>query len=290
MQILLRDSIQNAEENGHAIGHFNCAELTVFNAAVRAAKEARALIIIGMSEKEREFFGKDMIRSMIRSSQDLWSCEDQKIFFNADHTKSFEKVREAVEAGFESIMFDASHLPLEENIRRTREVVRYIQVVCASGCRDILVEGEVGYIGEGSKMRTQIPKGVRKVTVAEAVRFVEETGVDMLAPAVGNIHGIIISGEPKLDIKLIKKIKEAVQIPLVLHGASGNSDREIRAAIKAGISIVHISTEIRVAWRDALRASLNASPDEVAPYNLLGASEQAAEKIIRQKLSLFGYR
>lgn len=286
MQISLRDSIQNTEERGCAIGHFNCAELTVFNAAVRAAREMGAPLIIGMSEKEGEFFGREAIRaliSLLRKSHFLY-CQPP-IFFNADHTKSFEKVKEAVEIGYDSITFDASHVSLEDNIRETKNVVRYVKTVNPH----ILVEGEVGSIGEGSKMRTQIPPGIKKTTVGEAVRFVEETGVDMLAPAVGNIHGIIKSGEPKLDIKLIKKIKKAVPIPLVLHGASGNSDTDIRAAIKAGINIVHINTEIRVAWREVLEKSLTAHPNDLAPYVLLEDAQRAAEKTIRQKLSLFGY-
>lgn len=291
---ILWHSIRGAEERGIAIGHFNCAELTVFNAAARAAREADAPIIIGMSEKEREFFNDGFV-SILRKfhflrKRDFRPTLYPHIFFNADHTKSFEKVQEAVEAGFDSITFDGSHLPLEDNIRETKNVVRYIKMVNPR----ILVEGEVGYIGEGSKLRTTIPKGIKKTTVAEAVRFVKETDVDMLAPAVGNIHGIIKSGEPQLDIKLIKNITSALRsalrrpVPLVLHGASGNSDRDIRAAIKAGISIVHISTEIRVAWRDALRASLDTNPDEVAPYNLLKASEEAAYQAIRKKLKLMG--
>lgn len=279
-------SIYHAEKCVVAIGHFNCAELTVFNAAARASREMDVPVIIGLSESEREFFGVDVLSALISLLRK--SDFPSLLFFNADHTKSFEKVREAVDVGFDSITFDASHLPLEENIRETHNAVRYVKMVNPR----ILVEGEVGYIGEGSKVRTTLLKGVRKTTIEEAVRFVKETGVDMLAPAVGNVHGIIKSGEPKLDIKLIKKIKNALrcalgwEMPLVLHGASGNSDRDIRAAIKAGINIVHISTEIRVAWRDALRASLDKNPDEVAPYNLLQPGEEAAYQMIHQKLHL----
>ncbi len=264
---------------GQALGHFNCAELTVFHAAVSAAREMGVPIIIGMSEKEREFFG---LENAVALARDL-RARGVPIFLNADHTKSFQKIQEAVDAGFDMVIFDASHLPLEENIRETKNAVRYVKTVNPR----ILVEGEVGYIGEGSKMRDKAPKGIQRTTPQEAARFVKETGVDMLAPAVGNIHGIIKKGEPKLDIKLIKKIKQAVHIPLVLHGASGNSDTDIRAAIKAGINIVHISTEIRVAWREALEKSLRENPNEVAPYAILEHSKQAVTALIKKKLSLF---
>ena len=276
--------ITDTKERGGALGHFNCAELSVWNAIVRAAQKMDMPVIIGLSESEREFFGLENAVALVRALR----ARGVPIFLNADHTKSFKKIQEAVDAGFDMVIFDGSHLPLEDNIRETKNIVRYVKTVRPQ----VFVEGEVGYIGEGSKMRTTIPKGIRKTTVVEAVRFVQETGIDMLAPAVGNIHGMIKSGEPQLDIKLIKKIKNGLRCALgrdmflVLHGASGNSDKDIRAAIKAGISIVHISTEIRVAWRDALRITLHKNLDEIAPYSLLRSSEEAAYTTIKEKIRL----
>ncbi len=284
----MRDCIHDAEKNGRAIGHFNCAELTVFNAAVAAAKKEGVPVIIGMSESEREFFG---LRNSV-ALRDAWQKEGIAIFLNADHTKSFEKAREAIQAGFDAVLFDGSSLPMEENIRETRRVADYARMVRASGHRDIIIEGEIGYIGSGSKMRSRAPDGIQKTTPEEAVRFVKETGVDMLAPAVGNIHGIIKAGEPRLDIQRIAAIAKALRkhinrpIPLVLHGASGNSDKDIRAAVKAGMAIVHISTEIRVAWHAALEQSLRENPEELAPYALLHGAEQAAREIMIKKIRL----
>lgn len=279
----LLKKIREAEEKKVAIGHFNFAELTVLKAGMVAAKELGVPMILGMSESERAFFRFKLIKSVIVSDL-LTSKECGNLFFNADHTKSFEKIKEAVEAGYDSVIFDGSQLLLEENISQTREVVEYVKKTNPN----IIVEGEIGYIGTSSKLLDAVPEGVQKTTVEEAVRFVKETGVDMLAPAVSNIHGMLANApEPKLDIELIKAIKEVVKIPLVLHGASGNSDEDIRAAIKAGINIIHINTEIRVAWREALHKFLNENPKEVAPYKILASAEAAAKEVIVKKLKLF---
>ena len=144
-----------------------------------------------------------------------------------------------------------------------------------------------------SKVLEGIPEGV-KITEEfltkpeEAKRFVVETGVDMLAPAVGNIHGMLKGGkDPALNIQRIKEIKEVVGIPMVLHGASGNSAEDIKAAISAGMSCVHINTEIRVAFRQALVKSLQENPDEVAPYKYMKDAVLAVEKVVEEKLKLF---
>lgn len=275
----LRDIISDATERGGVVWHFNFSELTALKAAARAAWDLDAPVIMGLSEGEREFVGLRTAVALIKQ----YRAEGLRIFLNADHTRSFAKIKEAVEAGFDAVIFDGSSLPLAENIHETKRAVTYARMVNPK----IIVEGELGYIGTKSEVLKKIPKGVQKTTVAEAMRFVTETGVDMLAPAVGNIHGMLAGGrEPALDIALIKKIKQAVKIPLVLHGASGNTDADIRAAIKAGITLIHINTEIRAAWRTALEQSLARDKDEVAPYKLLAAGEEAIYKIIMDKVGL----
>ena len=322
----LREAIIKAQQLGVAIGHFNFAESTVFNAIVEAAKELNVPVILGTSEKEGGFLGEEFLRDVIArrsptatdetisqvsqgetekiatpspfgGNQKGWARNDgggRKIFFNSDHTKSLEGVKKAVELGYDSIIFDGSDLPLEENIKRTKEIVEYIRTheTQLPDHPKILIEGEIGFIGSGSELRDKIPDGIQLTTPEEAVRFVQETGVDMLAPAVGNVHGIIKSGEPKLDIERIAQIHKMLReaqhdTPLVLHGASGNSDEDIRAAIKAGISVVHINTEIRAAWRNALAKFLGENQNEIAPYKILAASEVAAKEVIKQKLKLF---
>ena len=276
----LRDVISDAASRGGVIWHFNFSEVTALKATSRVARELNVPIIMGLSEGERDFVGLREAVALIKS----YRAEGLKIYLNADHTKSFEGVKAAVEAGFDAVIFDGSALPLAENISETKRVVEYVRMANSR----IIVEGELGYIGTKSEVLDKVPDGVQKTTAEEAVRFVKETGVDMFAPAVGNVHGMLKSGhEPALDIALIKKIKDAAKIPLVLHGASGNTDADIRAGIKAGITVIHINTEIRRAWREKLEESLKGMPNEVAPYKLLAAGEEAMYKAIKAKISLY---
>lgn len=279
LRLVMIEVIKKANAEGRAIGHFNFAELTVLKAAVELVKELKVPIILGTSEGEREFVGVKEAVTLIKSYQ----REGLPVFLNADHTKSLEKIKEAVEAGYDAVLFDGSELPFEENIKKTREVVEWVKAKNSS----VLVEGEIGYIGSGSIVREGVPEGIQLTSVEEAVRFVRETGVDLLAPAVGNIHGIIKGGEPSLNIERVREIKEAVKILLVLHGASGNSDEDVKAAIEAGVSIVHINTEVRLAWKEALDKPLHERPQELAPYKILNEAEAAAKAVIAKKVKLF---
>ena len=213
---------------------------------------------------------------------------DFPVFINADHTYSLDRVCEAIDAGFDSVIFDGAKLSFEENVEVTKQCVDYAK---KSG-RDVLVEGELGFIGQSSKVLDSIPDGVdldSGLTLPlVAKQFVEETGVDLFAPAVGNFHGMLRGGrDPNLNTERISEIKQTINAPLVLHGASGNSDADIQNAIKEGISIVHVSTEIRVAYRKALALSLQENPDEVAPYKYLKGSVMAVEKLVEEKIRLF---
>jgi fructose-bisphosphate aldolase class II len=283
----LREIIEDAENRRIAIGHFNISDFIMLKAIFEAAKEIGAPILIGTSEGEREFIDPQEAVAMVRELREEF---DYPIFLNADHTHSLEKVREAVEAGYDAILFDGSKLPLEENIRQTKEVVDYIRSVDP----DIFVEGEMGYIGSGSEILTEIPEGAAikpedLTKPEEAERFVRETGVDMLAPAVGNLHGMLANApEPRLDIARIEAIKAAVKIPLVLHGGSGNTEEDFKAAIKAGMSIVHISTEIRAAWKKGMEEGLRKSGTEVAPYKIYPEAVQSIEEVVKNKLKIFG--
>ena len=160
---------------------------------------------------------------------------------------------------------------------------------------DILVEAELGYIGTSSKILDEIPEGAgvseETLTSAEdAARFVAETGVDLFSPSVGNIHGMLRDmPNPRLNINRVHAIKEVARVPLVLHGGSGIADQDFTDAIKAGISIVHINTEIRVAYRDAVKKALADHPDEVAPYKIMKGAVSAMEKVISERLKLFNH-
>ena len=282
----LLEYINEADKNGKAIGHFNTSNSEALSGIFNAARKLGLPIIIGVSEGERDFYGIKQIKAVVDS---LRQEDNYPIFLNADHTYSYERVKEVVDAGYDAVIFDGSGLSLEENIKETKKCVEYAKSVNPN----ILVEGELGYIGKSSKILDELPEGVSLgeesiVSPEIAKKFVEETGVDLFAPAVGNIHGMFRhSANPALHIERIKEIRKSAGVPLVLHGGSGITDDDFKKAIKAGISVIHINTEIRVAFRDALKISLQNNPDEVAPYKIMAGSVLAVEKKVSERLKLF---
>lgn len=282
----LRDLLQQAQQNGVAIGHFNVSDLVLLKAVFAAARELNAPVVVGLSEGEREFVGTRQIAAFVRNLREEF---DFPIFLNADHTHSLPKGIEAAKAGFDSIVFDLSSLPIEENMRQTKQAIEALKAINPS----MLVEGEIGDIGSGSEIHDSSPdlsKGLS--SPEEAKQFVEATGVDILAPAVGNMHGMLrsmVKGETKkrLDIERISGIKKAVRVFLTLHGASGTDDEDLRKAIGAGINIVHINTELRVAWRRGLENGLAKQPDEVVPYKILPSVVNSIREIVGSRLRLF---
>lgn len=282
----LREIVSEASQKGVAVGHFNISDSTGVWAVFNAARNLKLPVIIGVSEGERDFIGVRQISAMVKSLRDEF---EHPVYLNADHTYSFERVKEAIDAGFDSVIFDGAKLSIEENTLQAKKCVEYAK---ASG-RDVLVEGELGYIGQSSKILDDIPEGVElgaeSLTHPDiAKKFVAETGIDFLAPAVGNIHGMLKGGsDPKLNIDVVKKVKEATGVPLVLHGGSGNSPEDFREAIKAGVSVVHINTELRVAYKNGIKLALQENPDEVAPYKLFKPGLQAMTKLVEEKLKLF---
>lgn len=280
----LLQTIQAAEAKNIAVGHFNISDLIALKAIFEAARELNVPVIIGTSEGEREFIGARQSVDLVKS---LRAEYGYPVFINADHTHSFEKIQAAVEAGYDSVIADFAKLPLEENIRETKRAVEYVK----SKRPEMIVEGELGYIGSSSEVFKELPAGAaidsQDLTKPEdAARFVSETGVDMLAPAVGNVHGMFQDApSPRLDIARIAEIKAAAKVPLVLHGGSGTLDADFTAAIKAGIAVVHINTEIRRAWKEGLLAGLQL--ESVAPYKLAGPAVEAVKKIVKQRLALF---
>jgi fructose-bisphosphate aldolase class II len=285
----LRDYLIEAKESGTAVGHFNVGTYEMVRPIVAAAQKTGLPVIIGVSEGERDAIGVGAIVAIIK---ELREETGHPIFLNADHTYSVERVKEAIDAGFDSAIFDGAQLPIEENIAQVKECVAYAR---ASG-RDVLIEGELGFIGVGSQLLDSLPEGAAvteemMTSPEDAKRFVEETGVDLLAPAVGNIHGMLKSGmHQTLSIPRIAAISKAAGVPLVLHGGSGTTDEDYRDAIKAGIAEVHVSTELRRAFKDALEESLEASGGELAPYKYLKPADAAVGEIVEARLELFAGR
>lgn len=282
----LETILKAAEKKKIAIGHFNISEIGALKAVAEVAAELKVPVIIGTSEGERDFLDLHEVVAMVKA---LREEHGQEIFLNADHTHSLDKVKEAAEAGYDAILFDEGKLPIEENIRETKKAVEIARKINP----DILIEGEMGNIGSGSTIRKELPKGVaikpEDLTKPEdAARFVKETKINLLAPAVGNIHGMFANApEPALDIERVRAIKKSAKVPLVLHGGSGNTDEDFLAAIEAGVRIVHISTELRAAWRKGMERSLKEKPDEVAPYKLMVDSIDEMKKIVFNRLKLF---
>jgi fructose-bisphosphate aldolase class II len=286
---ILRDVLKQVEENRVAIGHFNVADLVLLKAVFAAAQELRVPVMIGVSEGEREFIGVRQIAVLVRSLREEF---DFPIFLNADHTHSLGKAIEAAKAGFDSIVFDLSALPFDKNVRQTKEGVETLKKINPA----ILIEGEIGDIGTGSEIHEKAPDLSKGLTSAsEAKRFVEATGIDILAPAVGNMHGMLksmVKGETRkhLDIDRIAQIKSATRIPLTLHGGSGTDDEDLRKAIAAEINIVHINTELRVAWRRGLEEGLASDPTEVVPYKILPFAVESVRQVALSRLKLFNNR
>ena len=285
----LRDELLGAQRDGVAIGHFNVSDLVLVKAVVAAARALDAPVLIGVSEGERELLGARELAALVNG---LRQEHGGRIYLNADHTHSLVKAVEAAEAGFDMIVFDRSTLPLDENARRTADAVEVLKAINP----EILVEGEIGDIGSGSEIHDQPLDPARGLTTAaEAKEFVERTGVDILAPAIGNMHGMLRSMadghlRKHLRIDRIRQIRAATDVFLTLHGGSGTDDADLRAAIGAGITIVHINTELRIAWRRGLEASLAAHPSDLAPYKILPPVVDSVQQVVRARLALFNER
>ena len=280
--IVLNKILYQATKEHWSTGHFNASELDQMRAIVEACAELRSPAIIGTSEGEGKHLGHAeavALRDVFRKKYNI------PIFLNADHHKSVESAKRDIDAGYDSVHIDLSALPFEENIRGTREIINY------RGLTSINIEGELGYLrGESKIQREKIELSPEDYTdPRQAKEFVEKTGVDRLAIAVGNIHGISLD-EPALDIERIRAIRSLLpgDVALVLHAGSGIPDDQIKAAIAAGIANIHINTDLRAAYTDALKKSLAGNTGEVAMYKLDASAIEAMKKIVKEKLILFG--
>lgn len=281
----IREAIADARAGGYAIPHFNVTDLAQLRAVTRVAQELDTPILVGVSEGERDYIGVDRIVSLVRS----YRAQGVPIFLNADHTHSVDRIEEAARAGFDAVLFDGGKLAWEDNLLMTKAAV----AIARSVDSQIVVEGEMGYIGSGSSMLDALPEGADLTADAmtdpeKAATFARETGVDLLAPAVGNIHGMLkAGGNPHLDVPRIAAIELSAGVGLVLHGGSGTPDEDLRAAAKGSIAIAHISTELRRAWRQGMEAALKAQPDEVNISKLMRPVEDAVYEAALSRAKLF---
>jgi fructose-bisphosphate aldolase class II len=281
----LRNILERSQQTGVAIGHFNVSDLTLLKAVFSAAHQLNVPVIVGASKGERDFLGVSEIANLVRILRERF---DFPIFLNADHTHSLAEAIDAAKAGFDAVVFDLSSLPFEENIRQTKEAVEKLRAINPN----IIVEGEIGDIGTGSEIHEDAPDLSRLTTPQEAKEYVDSTGVDLLAPAVGNMHGMLtnmVSGKSKihLNVERIAQIKNAARVFLTLHGGSGTDDEDLRKAIAVGINIIHINTELRIAWRRGLEDALSRNPKEVVPYKILPSAVESVKQVALSRLQLF---
>ncbi len=282
-----QEILKKATSEHWATGHFNFSESDQARAICEAAKEVGTCAILGTSEGEAKHLGyleAVALRDAFRKELDI------SVFLNCDHHKSIESAKKAVNAGYDSIHIDLSAEEFEKNIAGTKEVVDYSRKLAGENGIIISVEGELGYLrGESKIQKEKIEVKQEDYTNSEkAKEFVARTGVDRLAIAIGNIHGISLD-EPVLDISRIKTIREVVpeNVALVLHAGSGIPDDKIKAAIAAGIANIHINTDIRVAYTNALKEEILKDSENVVPYKYDASAKDAMRRVVKEKLLLF---
>lgn len=267
--------LERARREGYAVPAFNVCSMENIQAVLAAAGELAAPLIVQAHFLESGYAGEKNLVEMVRN------CRVQPgvdVAVHLDHGASLADVVKCIRGGFTSVMFDGSQLPLEENIRLLRQVVKIAHMV------GVTVEGEIGTIGQTSEMGERL-ECVGLTDPAAAERLAEETGVDCLAVAIGNAHGFY-SGPPKLDLERLEEIARRVPVPLVLHGGTGIPEDQVRQAIALGIAKVNVSTALRSAYIGALRDHLARQPGELSFMDLskeaIEAMKGAAKSSIRR--------
>lgn len=280
MLVNSKDMLLKAKEGHYAVPHFNINDLEWTKYILEQCNEMNVPVILGVSEGAAKYMGGfNAISGMVKGL-----IEDLKISIpvclHVDHGQSFDTCKKAIDAGFTSVMIDASKLELQENIRVTKEVVDYAHA------RGVTVEAEVGHIG-GTE--DNVSSSVLNATLEDCQTLYENTGIDSLAPALGSVHGFY-KGEPNLDFDTMKLINDTLPIPLVLHGGSGIPDDKISKAISCGIAKINVNTELQASWSKAVREFLNTDSKAYDPRKVIGSGEKALKQNIVDKVNLFKTR
>lgn len=278
MLVTGKQILQHADENGYAVGAFNVNNMEIIQAIAAAADELRAPIILQASQGAIKYAGIEYITALVKTTAEKI---DVPITLHLDHGTDFNEIIQCIRNGFTSVMIDASKYDLEENIRRTKEIVRIAHSVGVS------IEAELGKIG-GTEDQVVVSDAEVAYTDPEEARiFVEETGVDSLAVAVGTAHGVY-KGEPKVDFDRIREIDSVVSVPLVLHGSSGVPYSTLEKAISLGIRKVNIDTDIRASFARAVGDFIRENPDEIDPRKILKPARSAMSETVKEKIRVFG--
>lgn len=273
-----KELLLHAQENKYAVGAFNVNNMEGIQAIIGAAEELKAPVILQASQGGLKYAGVEYIAGLGKLAA---SQAKVPVALHLDHGTDFDQVMQCIRNGFTSVMIDGSRFPLEENIAFTKKVVEIAHMV------GVTVEAELGKIGGTEDHITVSDKDATFTDPMEAKRFVEETGVDYLAIAVGTAHGVY-KGEPKLDYDRIIEIRNMVDVPLVLHGSSGVPAESLQKAISLGICKINIDTDIRAAFAKSVKEYMLSNPDQIDPRKILGPASEAMKRVIMEKMKIFG--
>ncbi len=268
-----------ANEHSFAVPAFNISDWAMFQGIVDISEETDAPLIVAIHPDEVRHIGREMITGIIQRAHHA----SVPIAIHWDHGGTYEQILQAAQYGFTSVMIDGSLLPFDENVALSRKVAESAHALGLS------VEGELGTIGANDSYAEAGAATIIYTDPDDAVTFVEQTGVDSLAIAIGTYHGFFPAHlKPELKLDLLKEIKSRVRIPLVLHGGSNNPDDEIAEAARTGINKINISTDIKVAYHNKMREVLGNDPKVREPNAIQPACIDAMKVVAAQKIELFG--
>jgi fructose-bisphosphate aldolase class II len=275
----MTEMLKKAKTERYAVGQFNLNNLEFTQAILQAAQEENSPVILGVSEGAARYMSG--FKTIVKMVEGL--MEDLKITvpvaIHLDHGSSFDKCKEAIDAGFTSVMIDASHHPYEENIGITSKVVEYAH------SKGVSVEAELGTVG--GQEDDVVAEGIKYADPKECEDLVKRTGIDCLAPALGSVHGPY-KGEPKLGFKEMEEIRDITGLPLVLHGGTGIPTKDIQQAVSLGTAKINVNTENQIASAKVVREVLAAKPNEYDPRKYLGPARDAIKATVIGKIREFG--
>ena len=278
MLVNFNEMLLKAKKEKYAVPHLNINDLEWAKYILEKCNELNIPVILGVSEGAAKYMGGyHAVAGMVKGLMEDLNIQIP-VCLHVDHGSSKEACIKAIDAGFTSVMIDASRYPLAENIKTTKEVVDYAHA------RGVSVEAEVGHIG-GTE--DNITSSATNATLEDCLTLYENTKIDALAPALGSVHGFY-KGEPNLDFATMKIINENLPIPLVLHGGTGIPEDKIKKAISCGISKININTDLQSVWSKAVRKFLEENQEVYDPRKIIGSGEQAIKTRIEQFVTLFG--
>ncbi|MGM9874114.1 MAG: class II fructose-1,6-bisphosphate aldolase [Bacilli bacterium] len=277
--VSMKEMLLKAKEGHYAVGQFNINNVEWVGAILDEVQELKAPVILGVSEGASKYMGgPNTVVGMIRGYI-LDKGITVPVAIHLDHGSSVEVCKKMIDAGFTSVMIDASHFPLEENIAKTKEVVEY-----AHKRGDISVEAELGRVGGQEE---HVVAETMYAVPEECVKMVKETGIDCLAPALGSVHGPY-KGEPKLGFKEMQEIAGLVDLPLVLHGGSGIPDFQIKKAIECGTCKINVNTECQQEWTKIVREVVAKDANVYDPRKIIGPGKAGIKAVVKAKCEVFG--